>query len=464
MPPAFATVVFALGILGLFRLDRDPTSRTSKALWIPVVWVSIAGSRMVSQWLQMAPPRSTDQYLDGSPLDRYLLAALVALGIIALVRRGPRIGPLLRANWPILLFYSYCLLSVLWSDYPEVAFKRWTKALGDLVMVLVVLTDPDCSSAIKRFLARAGFLLLPVSVLLIRYYPELGRGYRAVTQGVWEATHTGVTMDKNMLGMVCLVFGIGCVWRFLEAFRNEDGSRRKGSLIAHGAVVAMVLWLFRMANSMTSLACFVLGSGVILATGFPRVTRKRATLHFLVVAVLSVAFSVLFLNVGTVLLEIMGRDPTLTGRTDLWDRVLNMTVAPLIGTGFESFWLGPRLEKLWDIYWWRPNEAHNGYLEVFLNLGWMGAALLAVVMVTGYRNVVGAFGRDPAIGRLCLAYFVAVVAYNFSESAIKAFHPAWIAFLLAIIGSTADLTGTGRTSKSSPLSLTGEETFSANRG
>jgi len=209
-----AIIVFALGILGLSTLDRDRTARTSKALWIPVVWLSIGGSRMVSQWLQMAPPSSVDQYLDGSPLDRNILMGLLALGVMVLLSRGRQVETLLRANGPIVLFFSYGAVSVLWSDYPDVAFKRWTKSLGDLVMVLIVLTDPDRSSAVKRCLARTAFLLLPASILLAKYYPDLGRTYDR-----WEGTQfwTGVGTDKNMLGMTCLVFGLGSAWRFLRS-------------------------------------------------------------------------------------------------------------------------------------------------------------------------------------------------------------------------------------------------------
>src|SRR2546428_3149771 len=46
--------------------------------------------------------------------------------------------------------------------------------------------------------------------------------------------------------------------------------------------------------------------------------------------------------------ETMGRGPTLTGRTQIWHLVLSMTTNPLLGTGFESFWLGPRLQKIWS--------------------------------------------------------------------------------------------------------------------
>jgi O-antigen ligase len=110
-----------------------------------------------------------------------------------------------------------------------------------------------------------------------------------------------------------------------------------------------------------------------------------------------------------------------------------MHVNPLFGAGFESFWLGPRLDKIWAVYWFHPTEAHNGYLETFLNLGWVGIALLAVVIVAAYRNVAAVLRRDPEAGRLRLAFFVSAIAYNFTESAFKTMNPVWFIFLLAAI-------------------------------
>jgi O-antigen ligase len=128
----------------------------------------------------------------------------------------------------------------------------------------------------------------------------------------------------------------------------------------------------------------------------------------------------------------MGRNTTLTGRTALWDELLRMTVDPWFGAGFESFWLGERAEKIWRIHWWHPNQAHNGYLEVYLNLGWTGVALLGFLMVWGYRNVVGSLRRSPELGRLRLAFFVVAVIYNLTEAAFKVMNPIWIIFLLAV--------------------------------
>ncbi|PYX52344.1 MAG: hypothetical protein DMG76_29480 [Acidobacteria bacterium] len=429
MAPGIATILCAGGIIGLFVLDRDRNARISKALWIPVLWISLSGSRMVSQWLGLSLRIATaDQAVEGSPLDRNILAGLIAVGLLVCLRRRREVGALLRANASIVVFFAYCAASILWSDYPFVAFKRWTKAIGDLVMILIVLSDPDRSAAMKRFVARIGFLLVPASILLIKYYPGLGQVYGL--EG--KVRYTGVTLDKNTLGAVCLISGVGCVWRLVEALRGQGNARKAGPLIAQITLLAMVLWLFQKADSMTSLACFVLAAALMAVTSFRALAGRRAVVHLLVGGVLCFAFAALFLEVGAGLVETVGRDSTLTGRADLWKHLLSMNEHPIFGSGFETFWLGKRLEDLWQIYWWQPNESHNGYLEVFLNLGWIGEALLAVVIAAGYRNLAGASRHDPDTGGLRLAYFVAGAAYGLTEAAFRVLSPVWIVFLLAI--------------------------------
>ncbi len=338
MSPHVATVVYALGILGLFALDRDRSSRTSKALWIPVMWLWIVGSREVSQWLAalgVGQARtlfgSPDQYSEGSPVDRWIYTILLGLGLIVLVRR-PEAMRLLRANGPILLFFLYCAASILWSDYPDIAFKRWIKALGDVVMIMVVLTDPNRSAAVKRLLTRTGFLLIPLSVLIIKYYPELGKEYKAESG---TAVYSGVATNKNMLGITCLIFGLGSVWRLLSARMDREETNRNRRLIAHGILLTMVLWLFWMANSMTSFSCFLLASGLMVAASFRMLAQRLSVVHLLVALVVLVSFCALFFDVGGVALDAMGRDRTLTGRTALWNLVLSLSGNALFGTGFE---------------------------------------------------------------------------------------------------------------------------------
>ena len=154
---------------------------------------------------------------------------------------------------------------------------------------------------------------------------------------------------------------------------------------------------------MTSLACFILAAAVMVTTSFGVIARRRAIVHMLVAGVICVAFYALFLSSGMV--ESLGRDPTLTGRTVIWDVVLSVRGNALVGTGFESFWLGKRLHRVWELTMPGLQEAHNGYLELYLNLGWIGVILLgAVLIVTGYRNVIAAFTRGPATANRNLAF------------------------------------------------------------
>lgn len=423
-----ATALTCLVIGALLFINRDPNLRTSPALWIPVIWVAIATSRPVSLWLQMAPARTADQYLEGSPLDRNVFAVLLLLGVFVLLSRARKLA-LLRGNLPLVLFFAYCAISILWADYPGVAFKRWVKGLGDVVMILVVLTELDPPAAIKQLFARVAFAFAPLSLLFIRYYGDLGRYYDR-----WEGSvmYSGVAVDKNMLGMACLVFGIALSWRLLQELSTPRGQRRRGTIFAHCVVVAMLVWLLVISDSKTALGCFVLASGLMFVTKFPRL-RRPVIVHSMVAGIVCAVYLALFSDIAGLILTRLGRDPTLTGRTDLWSTLLTYPVNPMFGAGYESFWLGSRLEELWSLYPWQPNQAHNGYLETYLNLGWVGVCLLAFIVISGYRRIHDLLRNDPAGAQLRLAFFLVVIIYNFTEAAFKSLHPVWFAFLLAVM-------------------------------
>lgn len=430
MPASFAVGAFAAGVAGLFWLDRDRDARTSPALWIPVVWLLIAASRMVSQWLNISQTEfeTAEQYLDGSPLDRAIFLALIATAAAVLAARGRRTGQLLARNWPLLLFFLYCLASVAWSDFPFVALKRWTKAVGNLIMVMVVLTDPDPAAAVRRFLTRTGFILVPASVLLIKYFPEYGRGYLS---WIWTTIYVGVASTKNGLGYVCLLFGLASAWCLIDAVRTAPRRSRLRRLVAHATILAMVAWLFYKADSATSLACFGVGLVLLAITTTPG-GRRPLLVHATIATVVACGLGVyLFWNGQSFVAESLGRDSSLSGRTDLWQRLLVVANAPWLGTGFESFWLGPRAAYFWGAIWWHPNQAHNGYLETYINLGWVGIAFLTLTILFGYRTAVVACHRDPRTGPIRLAYLVVALLYNLTEAAFKGLHPVWIAFMLA---------------------------------
>jgi len=456
---ALAFIACATGTAGLFYLDRDKSQRISWALWLPVFWLLIIGSRPVSAWIGIwtgtevagAATGQLESQLDGSPVDAAVFFLLLIGGIFVLARRKKQVVQLLQASVPILLFFCYTVSSVLWSKYPEAAFKRWTKDVGELAMVLIIVTEFDPVVALRRIFSRVGFILLPASVLLIRY-SDIGRGY----DPDGHPMNTGVTTNKNTLGLITFFIALGAVWGLLHALRDKGDINRRRHLITRAVLLAFAVTVLYMAHSATSVACFGLGTVLILATISPIFKRRPSRLHGLVFTILLSGVVLIFFGGESLVIGALGRDSTLTGRTDIWNAVIPMCPNPLIGAGFESFWnsYGGSIEGL-SRYQQGINSAHNGYIEVYLNLGWVGIVLISIVVIDAYRRSIAAFRRSPEIAGLMLAYVATAAIYSITEAGFRILTPTWISVMLATMAGTVYASGRvgSRVKKSMPLAV-----------
>jgi exopolysaccharide production protein ExoQ len=436
MSQSLATLVFALGVATLFYLNRDKSAQTSKALWIPVVWLWILGSRAVSVWLGLAPVTTTaGALMDGSPIDAIVFQSLLASGLAVLAFRRQRSLSAMKANWPIVWFFLYCLISVVWSDFPDVSIKRWIKAIGDVVMALVVVTDPEPLVALRRLFSRVGFVLFPASVLLIKYYPYLGRGYDPWTG---HQFYVGVTTDKNILGVSTYVLAVGALWQALRLWRNSSLPNRSRQLLTQCVLLGLGIWILSMANSVTSETCFMVAALLMLLTGLRQIRGRPNYVNALVLTLVVLGGLIKITGADSVLFHALGRKSDLTGRaSDIWPLLIRMAPNPVIGAGFETFWLGPRLQKVWDTF---PNlyvsEAHNGYIELYLNLGVVGVCLIILVLAHGYRRSLAAFKIDPDSGSLTLAYVLTTALYSYTEAGFRMLDYSWSFLILCIIAAS----------------------------
>lgn len=119
-----------------------------------------------------------------------------------------------------------------------------------------------------------------------------------------------------------------------------------------------------------------------------------------------------------------------------------MQTNPIVGTGYESFWLGPRLQTIWKSFG-LINESHNGYIEIYLSLGFIGLFLLLGVLIGSYRKICKQFVSAPELASLNLAFWTIALFYNMTESAFK-FHIMWSIFLLVAVSVPEFVRGPAR--------------------
>ena len=147
-------------------------------------------------------------------------------------------------------------------------------------------------------------------------------------------------------------------------------------------------------------------------------------------ALVLLAVAELTFGISGGLSETLGRGSGLSGRTLLWRRLLELDTNPIFGTGFESFWLGKRLERLEGIFFFIPNEAHNGYLETYLTLGLIGLFILIALIIATFWKIRAELFRNFEMGRYRLGLLAAIVLYNWTEAAFKTVSAIWFIFYI----------------------------------
>lgn len=432
MPPSLALLLWLVLLLALFRFDPAKDPKASAVLWVPVIWMFIIGSRLPSQWLGGQVGGAAQALEEGNPLDRSIDLALILLAIGILTSRSFNWSGFFARNVALMAFLFFALLSVMWSDFPFIAFKRWFRDLGNYMVILVAVSDPHPLEAVRTLLRRLGYLLIPLSVLLVKYYPQLGRQY-----DFWHGTamYVGATTSKNMLGVLCLVAGLFFFWDTVTRWSDRKERRTKRIILVNVAFIAMTLWLLNMSNSATSRLCLVVGCLVVAAAHSKTAKRRPALLTVLIPIGICLYMTLNFafgIDINAVVAEAVGRDPTLTDRTKIWSLLLTMQSNPLLGTGYESFWLGPRLAKIWQSGLGFLNESHNGYLEMYMNLGIVGLLLLLGFLISSYRAICRRLKPFSSLASLSLALWTILLFYNVSEAAFKG-QLMWLTFLLGTI-------------------------------
>jgi len=333
---------------------------------------------------------------------------VAAWGLLALAYGRASLHLLAQGPWLVWLIPGFSLLSVLWSTAPGETVRFGVE--NALTVACAVLS--------ARLLRPRAMLAALTLSLLATSVVSIGLGGRTIDPLTKAIVFVGVFTSKNEVGFFSSLMFIAAVAVGID--RRQPAPLR---LLGWGAVL-LSLPLLVLSRSATSVASVAVGAaalvfGLILSR-LDRAGRARmiaaATLAMLPAALLLVGIGG---EAGGFVLDALGRDATLTGRTDLWryaDKII--ADAPLLGQGFQAFWRHDSVdaETLWASFGVGSRTGfhfHNTYVETAVELGYAGVALLVVTLL-GF--VVGTVRWSWQTGSVPAAFWVAVLACLIARS------------------------------------------------
>ncbi|MBN1364108.1 MAG: O-antigen ligase family protein [Syntrophaceae bacterium] len=414
----------------IYWKDSKEDPEISLAIWIPILWMMRCASRSLTYWLY---PAGYYADIEGSIHDRIFFIILITAGLIILSRRRVKWNEILTDNSWLFIFFAYMALSAFWSDNIWISLKRWIRAFGDLMMVLIVLTETNQLQAIAKLYRKCFILLLPLSVVLIKYFPHIGRfPSKNWAPDMW----IGVATHKNTLGQLALLAAMYFLWSFLN---NRDKGRRVIDLV----YLMITAYLLNGGGGSRSTTCIVI---IFLLVAFYAIVERMkiepGKIWVLLTTIVVVFFTFNFLSdvllkssVYNIFIESLGKDGTLAGRTDLWKDLMQLGMLhPILGAGFGGFWTPEMAAYLKEIHSWGPGQAHSGYIEIFINLGVVGIVLFILIVFSSLRRTIKQMTVNHDFGLVRLILLLATLLHNYSESGFtRPTHLMWFTFILAVV-------------------------------
>ncbi len=359
--------------------------------------------------------------LEGRPETRIFWPAMAAISVLLIVQNRSRLT--LSPNIICLLAYlAFAGASVLWAFSPERSFIRYLQQ----AMIVTSIVLPAMQAARTVDVMRALFLCFAFALILNVFF--VLRGSSDIAEYNFKLVdigNKGYFTTKNQLGECASV-------AFLLSFHEilQRGWRRALGIIVTVIAVLLVFLSHSKTAFGLSLICPLIAWLIVLLRKITRISPA--------IILSSIPLGFMLLSSGANfnferLSYMLYGDSSLTGRTIIWD-FANQEIArrPLFGWGYQSFWLVPDSPSLEALGWVKmmPN-AHNGYYDTMLEMGYVGLALLLVFIIATLHAVGRVVDRDPARARLLLSLVLFFILYNFFESLwMRSFESLWVVFLI----------------------------------
>ena len=351
-----------------------------------------------------------------------MIGGVVYIVTFALVL--PRLGKFLlfcSQNKALLFMVGLAFLSIAWSIDPQLTIRRSVALMGTTVfgIYLVMRFTPE---EFCRLLTWTLGILALLSLVFVVALPQFAVHTADVHTGTWR----GVYGHKNALGRM---MGLGTV--LFLAIALQGGRHRL--LASAGAALCLLLLIM----SFSRTGWLIAGStfSVLIVLQLFRKTHRSVAIPGLMLGSLVLAgaafWAVTNLDAST---SLIGRNATLTGRTYIWSVLVEQTDRDWLGHGFQAFWYGPVGQRL--VYLWLNSDlgsAHNGLLELWLDLGYVGIIAFLIIIYVGLRRLIrGILYSNGKYDIILPTIFICVMISSIPTALVVQNSIFWIIFVATL--------------------------------
>ncbi|CAM4164881.1 O-antigen ligase family protein [Vibrio agarivorans] len=341
------------------------------------------------------------------------LGALIFLlaGLFHLVYRIEYSLAALIKGWPILLFGMVGIASTLWSDNPALSFKRG---------VQILLSSMICLSLIYSVRKEILLLVLASCLILATGYALSSSHTTSIfyTGEVIRVGHFGSKNNMSSFGAFGTLIGLGC----LLLQRPLKGQRAVGLICV--IVSLMVVWLAKsLGTNLMILTVIGIATSLYLYStqthdaAFRRLVNLMAV-GYLLAIITTIIITFDYASYETLMLS-LGKDPTITGRTIIWEIGLHsIKQNPWLGVGLQAYWseFNSGALEIWQAMHKDVGSYfgfHNLYFHYYAELGLLGLLAIVTVIATAalsiYRSSISGMSREDI-------FLVALFIFFFSKS------------------------------------------------
>lgn len=312
-------------------------------------------------------------------LQYHIWTLITTISIFFIIKRRNRLISVIKEGKFLIFFVIFILLSTLWTaGQPSNTLQMGMRLLQTTIFGAYLATRFSFREQTELFVLAFGIQTIS-SILYVFGLPKYGITPPGPNAGTWR----GIFVNKNILGRMMTLAAIFFLSKVFSTNKNR-----------------YILWIcffiaFQLILGTESKTALVGLIFILLISPTHRILRWNSAIAiplYLIVVLVSGSSSMFLAMNWNDALNSIDKSPDLNGRVPIWEMCFDyIQQRPWLGYGYGGFWRGWKGEgsaHIWRTITWKPSHAHNGFVAIPMEVGFIGTAIFALSLLASFAKAV----------------------------------------------------------------------------